>query len=63
MFAGTFARTANADYPQVGNLKSFSQETNFLSLPGYLRYLNFLREKDWMTRGEAVRIVTQQQQV
>lgn len=60
LFAG---RASAAEYPQVGNLTAFSQEANFMSLAGYLRYLNNAQDQDaqWLTRPEAVRIVNQQQ--
>lgn len=47
-------------YPSVANLKEFSAEANFMSLPGYLRYLIFQQTGQWLTRPEAVRIVNQQ---
>lgn len=46
--------------PNVANLKAFSPETNFMSLPGYLRWLVFQQTGNWISRAEAVRIVNQQ---
>jgi hypothetical protein len=63
MFAisSVFTGRANAaDYPNVASLQAFTPEANFMSLPGYLRYLTFLQEGTWLTREEAVRIVLQQ---
>ncbi|MBI4277943.1 MAG: hypothetical protein HY660_05755 [Armatimonadetes bacterium] len=47
-------------YPSVANLRSFRPEANFMSLPGYLRYLVHQQSGEWVTRAEAVRIVAQQ---
>jgi hypothetical protein len=60
MLSGVLAGQAMAQYPRVANLQPFSAEANFMSLPGYLRYLNFLQEKTWISREEATRIVKQQ---
>jgi hypothetical protein len=49
-----------ADYPYVANLKAFSPEADYMSLPGYLRFLVYERDGVWMTRGEAVAIVDTQ---
>jgi hypothetical protein len=65
-FAGAaMAQTAPApqtqgQYPNVGNLKAFSAEADYMSLAGYLRYLVFQQTGQWLTREEAVRIVNQQ---
>jgi len=48
-------------YPNVASLKPFSAEANYMSLAGYLRYLVFQQTGQWLTREEAVRIVSQQQ--
>lgn len=53
-------QTTTGQYPNVANLKPFSAEANFMSLPGYLRYLVFQQTGQWLTRAEAVRIVNQQ---
>jgi hypothetical protein len=49
-----------AQYPNVSNLVPFSASTNFMSQAGYLRYLMHQQTGQWLTRQEAVRIVTQQ---
>lgn len=49
-------------YPNVSNLKPFSPEANFMSLPGYLRWLVFQQTGQWITYAEAARIVTEQLQ-
>ncbi|HLW49237.1 MAG TPA: hypothetical protein VKW09_15930 [bacterium] len=56
----TTPATTTGQYPNVANLKPFSAEANFMSLPGYLRYLVFQQTSQWLTRAEAVRIVGQQ---
>ena len=47
-------------YPNVGNLKPFSAETNFMSSVGYLRYLVHQQTGQWLTPEEANRVVKQQ---
>ncbi|MBI4276870.1 MAG: hypothetical protein HY660_00315 [Armatimonadetes bacterium] len=47
-------------YPNVANLKAFSPEAKFMSLPGYLRYLVHQQTGQWMTYAEASRTVQQQ---
>jgi hypothetical protein len=44
----------------VANLKPFTAQADYMSLPGYLRYLVFQQTGQWLTRAEAVRIVNQQ---
>ncbi len=56
----TPASQTQGQYPSVSSLKEFSAEANFMSLPGYLRYLVFQQTGQWLTREEAVRIVNQQ---
>lgn len=58
VFAGQAA--AQGQYPSVSNLKPFSAETNFMSRPGYLRYLVHQQNAQWITYEEATRIVKQQ---
>ena len=47
-------------HPNVSNLKAFAPEANFMSLPGYLRWLVFQQTASWITYAEAARIVQQQ---
>lgn len=47
-------------YPQVSNLTAFSPEANFMSLPGYLRWLVYQDKQQWISRDEAVRTVSEQ---
>lgn len=57
MFTG---RASAQQYPGVANLKPFSAQTKYMSLPGYLRYLVHQRSQQWLSYGEAGRIVKQQ---
>ena len=54
------APATTGQYPNVANLKPFTAEASYMSLPGYLRYLVYQQTNQWLTRTEAVRIVTQQ---
>jgi hypothetical protein len=47
-------------YPQVTGLAPFSPETNYMSLPGYLRWVSFQFAGSWIGYPEAARIVRQQ---
>lgn len=51
---------AAQQYPSVANLKPFSAEANYMSLPGYLRYVVHQQSNQWLTYDEASRIVKQQ---
>lgn len=58
VLSAAFVGIASAQqYPNVVNLVPFSPETNFMSLPGYLRYLNHVQTNQWITYTEARRIV------
>ena len=50
-----------AGFPRVAGLRPFSPETNFMSLPGYLRWLMFQATATWITYQEAERVVKEQQ--
>jgi len=47
-------------YPNVANLQPFTAQANYMSLPGYLRWLVFRDTGTWMSRDEAVRVVSEQ---
>jgi hypothetical protein len=47
-------------YPNIKNVKAFSAGANFMSLPGYLRYLVHQRTGQWLSMLEAGRAVEQQ---
>jgi hypothetical protein len=53
---------AQQTYPNVGNLKPFSPEANFMSLPGYLRWVVHQQSGNWLSVEEANRIVAEQTQ-
>lgn len=56
-----FPATARAaEYPQVTQLRPFSAEANYMSLPGLVRYLVWAQDGVWLSRGEAVAIVASQ---
>lgn len=48
--------------PNVATLTPFSAEANFMSLPGYLRWLLFQQTGEWITYEEAARMVEEQLQ-
>ena len=50
-----------AGFPNVAHLRPFSPETNFMSLPGYLRWLMHEASGTWITYQEAERVVKEQQ--
>lgn len=61
LFSSVFPSIASAQqYPKIGNIKPFSAAANFMSLPGYLRYLMHKQTGQWLTYGEASRVVRQQ---
>ncbi len=47
-------------YPNVSNLKAFTPEANFMSLPGYLRWVVYQTNNQWISLEEATRIVNEQ---
>ncbi|MBI3924370.1 MAG: hypothetical protein HY319_02405 [Armatimonadetes bacterium] len=44
---------------QVAQLEPFTLEANYMSLPGYYRYLVYDQSGVWLTRGQAVAAVDQ----
>lgn len=46
--------------PKVTDLQPFSAGADYMSLPGYLRYVAHQQTNQWLTYGEAARIVQQQ---
>jgi len=51
---------ASSDAISVVGLQPFTAETNYMSLPGYMRHEGFKADGKWMTRLEAVRAVKEQ---
>lgn len=62
LLVGVIAPAFAQQVPSVANLKPFSAEANFMSLPGYLRWLLFQQTENWITYEEAARIVQEQLQ-
>lgn len=61
LLPGGAAPPAIAGFPQVAGLRPYSAETNYFSLPGYLRWIVFHASGIWITYGEAARVVEEQQ--
>ena len=51
---------AQTTYPDVSALDPFSAESNFMSRPGYLRWVTFQQTSNWLSYVEAERIVVEQ---
>ncbi len=52
------AKPASAQViPNVRGLEPFTAQTNFMSLPGYLRWQYFLENDVWISWAEAVALV------
>jgi hypothetical protein len=47
-------------YPNVANLKPYSEQTSNMSLAGYLRYIYHEMSGQWLSWQDAERIVAQQ---
>lgn len=60
LLAAAIAPALAQQTPNVSNLKAFSAEANFMSLPGYLRWVLFQQNGNWITYAEAARMVSQQ---
>ncbi len=60
MFAFMAMPSNAAEYAQVASLQPFTAEANYMSLPGYLRYVTFETTGVWLSREEAVAIVNNQ---
>ena len=59
--SAVFSPTVSAQqYPNVANVKAFTAGANFMSLPGYLRYLVHQKTGQWLSLFEAARVVKQQ---
>jgi hypothetical protein len=60
LFAVISGVASAQQYTNVANLTPFSAESNYMSLPGYLRYVTYQQTNLWLTYDEASRIVHQQ---
>lgn len=59
VFAGV-ASAASPTIPTVANvakMRSFSAESDYMSLPGYFRYLSHLASGQWLTYADAAQAV------
>ncbi|HEY3248928.1 MAG TPA: hypothetical protein VGK88_11630 [bacterium] len=55
------AQVPPSGFPNVAGLHPFTAEANYMSLPGYLRWLVYQVSGRWITYAEAKRIVADQQ--
>lgn len=62
LLAAAVAPAFAQQVPNVASLAPFSAEANFMSLPGYLRWLLFQQTEQWITYEEAARMVQEQLQ-
>jgi hypothetical protein len=61
MFSAALAGVASAQqYPNMATLTPFTAQTNYMSRPGYLRFVSHQQTGQWLTYPEAGRIVHQQ---
>lgn len=56
------APASAAQYTNVAGMDQWSAETNYMSLPGYLRWMTFKDQGVWLSMAEAKRIVSEQMQ-
>lgn len=54
------ASAQQAEYPNVANIQPFAPQANYMSLPGYLRWVTWRDQQVWLTYAEATRIVLAQ---
>jgi len=54
------AQPASEPWPSIKGLKPYSDETNGMSLSGFLRYLTFQQTGRWISNDDAERVVKQQ---
>ncbi len=47
MLSAAFVGVVSAQSPNMATLTAFSPQTNFMSLPGYSRYLNHVQTGQW----------------
>jgi len=56
-------RASAQSYPQVADLRPFSPDANYMSLPGLLRWQVFLTQGTWLSPEVAISIVRDQEMV
>ena len=54
------AAQGGGSYANVSGLKPFTAESNYMSLPGYLRWMTYTEQQVWLSVPEAKRIVAEQ---
>ncbi len=57
----TPAQAKSAGGVSLDNAVAFTQSANYMSIPGYVRYMVFLKEGRWMSRQEAEQLVASAQ--
>jgi hypothetical protein len=57
MFGVATTTVLGAQYPNVSPLIPFSARANYMSLPGFLRYLEFQRNDQWLPVAQAKAVV------
>lgn len=63
MLFGLAGAASAQTVPNVQGLTPFTEETRYMSLPGYLRWQYHEQTAQWITWGEAVALVDQQIEV
>lgn len=58
--AGSSTAACADSYPNVSTLTPFSLQANYMSLPGYLRFVVYQQNGVWLDRLEAANIVSNQ---
>ena len=53
----TPANAASAGGVSLDNAVAFTQSANFMSIPGYVRYMIFLKDGRWISRQESEQLV------
>lgn len=62
LLAVAAAPASAAQYTNVAALEPWCGATNYMSLPGYLRWMTFKDQGVWLSMAEANRIVAEQMQ-
>ncbi|MGE0495745.1 MAG: hypothetical protein AB7S38_41455 [Vulcanimicrobiota bacterium] len=55
----TFDDAAEKESIAFGELEPFTEEADYMSLPGYYRYQTYAQTGNWLTRDEAVAALDQ----
>jgi hypothetical protein len=57
---GATPAQAQTEMPKVAGLTPFTQQANYMSLPGYLRFQHLLKTGQWLSHEAAVQAVRDQ---